>query len=121
MELTTDTGEPAADATALPEGLQKFVTLLDGGRFELTLARAVKHGAEDVRTIAGTRPCMRHIRNWNMRDGTAGHYIDIFASCTGTPKVVIDQLDAADAMRAIGLTVFFLGDGLGTGPSSSPA
>lgn len=108
---------PAVDEPKLPQDLRAWVTEHpDESGYTLRLSRPVMHGEKQLHSISGRRPRARHMRDKRLDAMTSGDWLEVFARSTGTPAVVIDELDAADVVRVIGLIGFFLTDGLPTGP-----
>lgn len=87
----------------------------NGYPLQLTLKHPFKYGSSEVKTINYRRPKAKDLKRIKPDKLETGDLIDLFAAISDQQPPLIEEMDAEDAMAAIGIVSNFLAGGQETG------
>ena len=81
----------------------------------IELAHPITMGDERIEAIELDRPKVKHLMAYDRAEGEMAKMAALIAELAGLPRPVVDQMDAADFMRASEVVSGFLDAGPATG------
>lgn len=81
----------------------------------IELSHPITMGDERIESIELDRPKVKHLMAYDRAEGEMAKMAALIAELAGLPKPVIEQMDAADFMRASEVVSGFLDAGRETG------